>query len=698
MTNHITDTNTLTESCDNKFEFDIASVSFSPDISDSPLSNEIDYSEDSTDKEPTQLKIQTPGYSKSRPLSLSEFIDIFYKKNKIGYCSDICYSLIDITNSTKSLLIPALCDVDNLNDIVKKENGKVWCDITLKSFGRSPWWQTVELSTAMASAIAELNCVHGLFCKKISSIMRVKTTNGNELRNLLPDWDDVKPTSPGMTPENKIPNLNDLIMYLDAWCGVLSIARQLGYLPKPPKNKASLVSVCHNHNYIDRCCNRKDLFKEELWDLVPEFCENIKNIKMLEKDGINSCNYTFLHWNDDAENGDNTTEVDDGGFTTFINCEEGDLDTKVTKTEFSDMIANPTGYKQVSGLLKLIEMGLLDWNGCLSARDDENCNKEEEIKEDLNDWRKWFIDLQGGDEVSNCGYDYDSSQIIPPDNTKTNRKNTMAIAFLLKLSTLKLCSNEDFKNMMCINNFKNKDNTCYNYSQTLSQYFNPVSDDKNKLVNNCKYYNPCKRMNIKKNIIKSNNSLKHSLLRLCGCALTKEELLTTISEYIVRDMESPGGINNIINAKFNINYCKQGNGIENVVMYDSNVNIDLGVYVALASSCKDKDSVDKVLKYVFNNPSNDILGSVAESLLYELQTTYPACYPAGFNKTQITEYGAQVYENVLAGSGGSSYDATKGHNAPNLSKSLLTSNKFIHCFKPNKPCLNNNLTNKCNSC
>ena len=283
MANNITDTNTVTESCDNKFEFDIASVSFAPDISESPLSNNIDYLEDSTDKEPIQLNIQTPGYSKTRPLSLSEFIDIFYKKSKIGYCGDICYSLIDITNSTKSLLIPALCDVDNLTDIVKKENGKVWCDITLKSFGRSPWWQTVELSTAMASAIAELNCVHRSFCKKISSIMRLKTTNGNELRNILPDWDDVKPMSPGMTPENKIPNLKDLIVYLDAWCGVLSIARQLGYLPKPPKNKLPLSSVCYNHNYGDRCCNRKDLFKEELWDLVPEFCENIKNIKMLEK-------------------------------------------------------------------------------------------------------------------------------------------------------------------------------------------------------------------------------------------------------------------------------------------------------------------------------------------------------------------------------------------------------------------------------
>ena len=701
MTNlsSVTDTNTLTETCDNKFEFDIASVSFAPDISYQPLSSNIEYSEESTDREPTQLTIQTPGYSKTRPLSLSEFIDIFYKGETIGYCNNICYSLIDITNSTKSLLIPALCDTDNLSDIVKKENGKVWCDITLKSFGRSPWWQTVELSTAMAGAIAELNCRHASFCKKISSIMRIQTPNGFELRSILPDWDDIKPTSSSMSPENKIPNLDDLVMYLDAWCGVLSIARQLGYLPKPPKNKVSLSSVCYNHNFLASCCNRNDLFKEELWDLVPEFCENIKNIKKLEKAGINSCNYTFLHWNDSAENGDNTTESDDGGFTTLINCGEGDLDTKVSRIEFNDMIANPTGNQHVSGLLKLIQMGLLDWSGCLAGRDEEHCSSEESsmINEDLSDWRKWFVDLQGGEETSSCGYDYDSSQIISPNPEPPKRKNPMGIAFLLKLSTLKLCSNEEFKNMMCISNFKNKDNTCYDYSQTLSEYFNPVSDDKNKIINNCKYYNPCKRMNIKKNIIKSNNNLKHSLLRLCGCALTKDELLTTISEYIVRDMESPGGINNIVNAKFNINYCKQGNGIENIVMYDSNVNIDLGVYVALASSCKDKDSVDKVLKYVFNNPNNDILGSVAESLLYELQTSYPSCYPAGFNKTQITEYGAQVYENVLAGTGTNTYNTKEGRNAPNLSKKLLTSNKFIDCFKTNSSCLNKTKS-ECHTC
>ena len=137
-------------------------------------------------------------------------------------------------------------------------------------------------------------------------------------------------------------------------------------------------------------------------------------------------------------------------------------------------------------------------------------------------------------------------------------------------------------------------------------------------------------------------------------------------------MDSPGrGINKIINAKFNINYCKEGNGIENVVMYDVNINIDLGIYVTLASTCKDKESVDKVLKYLFNNPNDDILGSVAESLLVELQSSHPSCYPSGFSKTFVSEYGVQIYENVLAsGVGGGS------RNSPNLSKTLLNPIKF----------------------
>jgi hypothetical protein len=255
---------------------------------------------------------------------------------------------------------------------------------------------------------------------------------------------------------------------------------------------------------------------------------------------------------------------------------------------------------------------------------------------------------------------------------------------------MKFSSNDQFKKLLSINTFKNVDDTCYDYSQTLTEYFNPVSDDTNKLVNNCKYYNPCKRMNVKKNIIKSSKNLKQAILRMCGCALTKDELLTTLSDYIIRDMDAPGGgINNIVNAKFNINYCKQGNGIENVVMYDANVNIDLGVYVALASSCKDKESVEKVLKYVFNNPKDDILACVAESLLVELQSSHPSCYPAGFNQTQITEYGAQVYENVLA-SGVDGVDPVDGAtkaNTPNLNKTLLTSNKFMDCFKTKPLCL-----------
>ena len=698
---NITDTNTITETCDNKFEFDVASVSFAPDVSHLPLSENVEYANDSTDKEPIQLKIESPGYCPERPLSLSEFIDIFYKSNKIGQCSDICYPLIDITNSTKRLLIPALCDINKLNELVKEQNGNVWGDITLKSFGRSPWWQSIELSTSMAGAIAELNCRHNVFCKKIATIMRkglwdsAGNSNGNAMRDKLPDWDDVDGSVVGSGLTNKIPSLADLIQYLDAWCGVLSVARQLGYIPKSPKNKVPLSTVCHPITYESNCCNRECLFKDELCDLVPELCENIKNIKALDKLEDFSCNkYTFLHWNDDAPNAVREGPYkadDDGGFTTRINCGEAPCDggpksTRKTAT-YEDRFANPTGYEHVSGLLKLIEMGLLDWNGCLAGRDDENSDSEKEIKDDLASWKKWFVELQGEET---CGYDYDSSHIIPTDRNIVceKRKNTMGISFLLKLSTLRFASNTQFKNILCVNKLKNTDDSCYDYSQTLNEYFNPISDDKNKLVNNCKFYSPCKRMNIKKNIIKSNKNLKHSILRLCGCSLTKDELLTTISDYIVRDMNAPGGgINKVINAKFNMNFCREGNGIENVVMYDINVNVDLGIYITLASACKDKDSVDKVLKYVFNNPNNDILGSVAEKLLVELQTSYPSCYPAGFNQTQITEYGAQIYENVLSSghAGLPNNDATNGRNAPNMT--MLSSNKFYDCFKTKPLCL-----------
>lgn len=765
-----TDTNTLAETCDNKFEFDVASVSFAPDVSHLPLNQNIEFSKDTTDKEPVQLTIPRPGLLPERPLSLSEFIDIFYKSDKIGNCSQICYPLIDITSSTKKLLIPALCDKKSLESILKDQNGDVWCDITLKSFGRSPWWQSVELSTAMATAISELNCRHNVFCKKISNILRRGEKNGdmneNKFRTKLPDYNDL--FRDGDDDTNRIPNLSDLVIYLDAWCGVLSVARQLGYLPKPPKNKVPLTSVCYDTNWETKCCDRTPLFKDEVWDLVPELCENIKNIKELEDSGIKCNKYTFLHWNDNAPNGGNCQ----GGFTTKINCNESDLKTMTTRKfkdeitnddgeaveENADMVdepnemegggengemgggveggenvviknfkmvmedvedegtqrlQNPTGHKHVSGLLKLIQMGLLDWNGCLAGRDDESGEDkdEDEIEEDLKNWKSWFIDLQGEET---CNYDYDSSHIVPPDRSddaKPNRLSTMSIAFLLKLATMKFASNDDFKNMLCINNFKNEDNSCYDYSQTLKEYFNPINEDNNKLINNCKYYNPCKRMNIKKNIIKSNSNLKHSLLRLCGgCALTKDELLTTISDYIVRDMNAPGGgVNSIVNAKFNINYCKQDNGIENVVMYDANILIDLGIYVALAAVCKDKNSVEKVIKYVFSNPSNDILGTIADTLLVELQTTYPSCYPAGFSRTQITEYGAKIYENVLAGYGNDPYDSrsiedggVRDRNAPDLTKRLLTSNKLLSCFKsstnPRSVTLNKNINEDCVDC
>jgi hypothetical protein len=223
---------------------------------------------------------------------------------------------------------------------------------------------------------------------------------------------------------------------------------------------------------------------------------------------------------------------------------------------------------------------------------------------------------------------------------------------------------------------KNTDGSSYDYSQTLCEYFKHVCDNK-QLVNNSRYYNPCKRMNVKKNIIKSNKELKHSILRLCSCSLTKDELLTTLSDYIIRDVNSSGsGVNNVVNAKFNINYCREGNGIENVVMYDANVNIDLGVYVSLASTCKDRESVERVLKYVFNNPNDDVLGTVAESLLVQLKSSHPNCYPDDLDQTRVSEYGVKLYNKVL------------GHTTTSsLNNTLLTSNKFIECFKKNPLCL-----------
>ena len=120
------------------------------------------------------------------------------------------------------------------------------------------------------------------------------------------------------------------------------------------------------------------------------------------------------------------------------------------------------------------------------------------------------------------------------------------------------------------------------------KFFSSHTTDTRNLLNNCNYYDPCKRLKIKKNIMKSNKDLKMSVVRLCGCSLNKDELLQTVSDYIVRDSANKySGLNNIINAKININFCRQNNGIESVVMYDANIKIDLGVYVSLASMCKD---------------------------------------------------------------------------------------------------------------
>ena len=727
------DTNTLAEACDNKFEFDIASVSFAPDISHLPLSNDLEFDKETTTEEPVQLKIPSPGECPDRPLALSEFIDLFYKNNQLGSCEEITYPLIDITNSTKQLLIPALCNKESLDDIVTAQGGDVWCDITLKSFGRSPWWQTLELSTSMASAIAELNCRHNIFCKKMSNIMRTSVYDCHNnlhstdaMRQTLPNYHDIdrckEQSGIGNERTGQIPSLCDLEQYLEAWCGVLRIARALGYYPKPPKNLVPLTNVCWENNLLNKCCEPLNLFKNEIWDIVPELCENIKNIRDLSKINIDTYKYTFLHY----RNGKNepTCPDDTRGFTNKLNCCEEDHSTMAIDTQGNceswncdgDMhdcgsrYANPTGYRHVSGFLKLIQMGLFDWSGCLAGRDCEpdwsNQNEvEKEVKDDMQDWQKWFVDLKA---EGDCAYDYDSSHMIPNNPVGDRHQGNLKVAFLLKLATMKFSSSDSFKTMLNMENFVISDSSAnYDYSNTLMRYFNTVSKNTD-IVNNCDYYNPCKRMTIKKNIIKSNKGLKRSLIRLCGCSLTKDELLTTISDFIIRDMNRPdGGVNNIINAKMNINYCKKGNGIENVVMYDANISIDIGVYASLASICKDKESVDRVLKYVFNNPNNDVLSTVAESLLVELQTLYPACYPSGFNKTQVSEYGMEIYSNVLAGAS-NPYGVGEGNRSnPSLSTSLLSYNKFMDCFKVKSnfklgksPCTsgNDNSGGSCSTC
>ena len=694
---------------------------------------------------PIQLNIPSPGNCPERPLALSEFLDLFYKHDTLGNCSEITYPLIDITNSTKQLLIPALCDKSSLDDIVKDQDGDVWCDITLKSFGRSPWWQTIELSTTMASAIAELNCRHNTFCRKVANIMREDTWSDNgvkynkdTIRTSLPDFSDIDGTfQPDESStaninhhRNKIPNLCDLESYLDAWCGVLRIARSLGYYPKPPKNLVPLTNVSWDSDISNKCCEPLNLFKNEVWDLVPELCENIKNIKKLETDhnGFRA-QHSFLHYNNGVSlnpNGEDPTR----GFTNKINSCEPDgneslaydrqgtsnwavsADMHRNEHNFEDngeRHANPTGYKHVSGFLKLIQMGLFDWSGCLAGRDDYDDispspdDIDREVREDMADWNEWFVDLKA---EGDCAYDYDSSHVIPPNsgNDGNTTQGNLKVAFLLKLSTLKFCSANSFKNMLSMENFIIEEtNKCYDYTDTLKRYFSTSSEDPTILINNCNYYNPCKRMVIKKNILKSNKSLKNSLLRLCGCSLTKEELLTTISDFIIRDMNEDSGVNNIISAKMNINYCKKNNGMESMVMYDANIKIDIGVYASLASICKDKESVDRVLKYVFNNPSNDVLSSVADSLLVNLQTMYPSCYPSGYNKTQVSNYGMEVYKNVLAGSGSDPYDLSNKKRGPDLSSRLLTHNKFMDCFNQSPkyvikdPC-GNSAPQNCKTC
>ena len=104
----ITDTNELLNSCENGFEFDMGSITFCADLSACPVSNNVEFSKSNSKEGPVQLVVPMPGDNGSRPLSLSEFVDIFYRNKHLGYCKELCYPLIDLSNSTKNLLLPAL--------------------------------------------------------------------------------------------------------------------------------------------------------------------------------------------------------------------------------------------------------------------------------------------------------------------------------------------------------------------------------------------------------------------------------------------------------------------------------------------------------------------------------------------------------------------------------------------------------------
>ena len=431
----------------------------------------------------------------------------------------------------------------------------------------------------------------------------------------------------------------------------------MGYLPVMPKNTVSLKNVCNQHP--DQCCTTRNLFNKSTVDLQQLLCENIKVLR----------------------NNDELTSV-------IPLCKSSGATSYYTGKLNCDGVENKS---IVNGLLELIKFGLLDWCGCL-ADHDTSSGKDEHSK-DASDFAN-LIQNYTSDSSCDANVDYynDFSNDLHIVSNEKEKESDNKMGFLLKLASLKFCGDDTFNNLLKMDRYTNsKDGASYDYSQTLATYFGNKSVDERNLFNSCRYYDPCKRMKIKKNILKANDDLKSSVIRLCGCSLNKEELLQTISDYIVRDSENKfSGLNNIINAKININFCRQNNGIESVVMYDANIRIDLGVYISLASICKDKDSVTKVLKYIFNNPNNTVLSSISESLLVDLQTDYPGCYPCGFQKTTVSALGREVYKNVLNKEVKAS--TTEGGDDNKIAShltSVSSHNAFLNCFKSGRVILNN---------
>ena len=347
---NITDTNRLTETCDTRFEFDIASVNFCPDVSSSPLSSNIEISNESITDSPVQLNVPGPGLEPQRPLALSEFIDIFYKNDSLGSCTNIKYSLIDISNASRQLLLPTLCGSKESTDVMN--NTSLWHEITLRSFGRSPWWQSVELSSAMAKAISELVCRQNSFCERMGNVYR---KNSNMRADLIGDSEIDK---------KNIPSYIDLVEYYDAWCSVLSIAKSLGYLPERPKNLVSTRDVISSSDFKQQCCENTKLFSNNSIDLQSILCENIKEIMKADTDNSKPPLV--------SANGDDVTsephENNKCNLDNVLLC-----NSFLVKTDGGKYIGkfcyDDDNCKYLSGLKHLIEFGLLDWCGCLASDD-----------------------------------------------------------------------------------------------------------------------------------------------------------------------------------------------------------------------------------------------------------------------------------------------------------------------------------------